>query len=74
MRGLIPQAKWEGDPHQKLGRPSLFHRHLIMSGAVLFVYGKLRIKGRKERGEAGLKERKKKEASEGRGGRKERQA
>lgn len=43
-----------------------------MSGVVLFVYGKLRIKGRKERGEAGLKERKKKEVSEGREGGKER--
>lgn len=54
----------EGDLHQELGRPSLFHRHLITSGAVLFVYVKLKIK--KEREEAGLKERKKKEASEGR--------
>lgn len=67
-----PRPSGRGDPHQKLGRPSLFHRHLIMSGVVLFVYGKLRIKGRKERGEAGLKERKKKEVSEGREGGKER--
>lgn len=61
-----------GGPTPGIGETFALHRHLITSGAVLFVYVKLKIK--EEREEAGLKERKKKEASEGREGGKERQA
>lgn len=66
--GLSPTAGGQvgRGPTPRTGETFVCHRHLITSGAVSFVFRKLRINGRKGREEAGLKERKKRKHEEGR--------